>query len=149
MSIKYFQPNESVPRSKLYDMDYLRNLKLNHDKLAIMRPRIDKYQKMIKWKGNAECNNIEEMVQAAKLGLDCGLEKTVELAPVSGFHQWVAYCFVHTRLYNRDRTSDMPELLCIIRMVFLSPLYMTSNCCKKNTDNRCCLCFIFYLILYH
>ena len=106
MSIKYFQPNESVPRSKLYDMDYLRNLKLNHDKLAIMRPRIDKYQKMIKWKGNAECNNIEEMVQAAKLGLDCGLEKTVELAPVSGFHQWVAYCFVHTRLYNRDRTSD-------------------------------------------
>ena len=100
-------------------MDYLRNLKLNSDKLAVMKPRVDKYQKLIKWKNNATCNTIDDMVQAAKLGLDCGLDRTKELAPETGFHDWVAYCFVHTRLFNRDRPDDSCELLCIIRMVFL------------------------------
>ena len=83
-----------------------------------MKPRVAKYQQLIQWKNNAVCNTLDEMVQAAKLGLDCGLEKTVELTPDSGFHKWVSFCFIHTKLYNRDRPAGTPVLLCIIRTVF-------------------------------
>ena len=125
----------------LYDMDYLRRLKLNNDKLAVMKPRVAKYQQMIQWKNNAECNTLDEMVQAAKLGLDCGFEKTKELMPDSGFHKWVSYCFVHTKLYNRDRTADMPELLCIIRTVF----FQRVNFLHRELS---CLClYVFFILL--
>ena len=123
----------------LYDMDYLRNLKMNNDKLAVLKPRITKYQQLIQWKNNAECNTLDEMVQAAKLGLDCGIEKTNELMPDSGFHKWVSYCFVHTKLYNRDRTADMPELLCIIRTVFFQRV---KNSCIENPVVCACMCYL-------
>ena len=107
----------------LYDMTYLRNLKLNNEKLAAIKLKIAKCQATIQWKNNAECNSLDEMTQAVKLGLDCGLEKTVKLMPDNGLHKWVEYCSIHAKLHNRDRPADMPEcdlqqLLCIIRTVF-------------------------------
>ena len=98
-------------------MEYLRNLKLNTDKLAVMKLRVEKYQKLINWRNNAVCNSVNDLSQAAKMDLDCGLENTIKLMPTNGFHSWVAYCFAHTRLYNRDRPAGAPRMLCIIRTV--------------------------------
>ena len=51
------------------------------------------------------------------MDLDAGKVKTMELMPENGFHDWVKYAYVFTRLYNRDRPAGAKKLLCIIRMV--------------------------------
>ena len=99
-------------------MEYLRNLKINNEKVATMKLRVEKYWKFIQWKNNATCQDLQEATRAAKLQLDCGAERMMELMPKNNcFHSWVAFSFVMTRLYNRDKPSNAPEMLCIIRMV--------------------------------
>ena len=107
-------------------MDYFKNLKANNDRICMMKLAVGKYQNKIQWANNATCNDVDELVRAAKMGLDCGLERTLELMPTNCFHQWVKYCFTFTRLYNRDRPADANELLCITRMVlsYFSYIYL-------------------------
>ena len=83
-----------------------------------------KFQTQIRWKSNATCDNINEMVRAAKMDLDCGLERTLELMPTTCFHSWVHFAFVITRLYNRDRPANAPQLLCMIRMAYYLFIYL-------------------------
>ena len=82
-----------------------------------MKMQVTKYQKLIQWKENATCVDIDQMVRAAKMNLDAGKEKTMELMPEYGFHDWVKYVYIHTCLYNRDRPAGAKKMLCIIRMV--------------------------------
>ena len=82
-----------------------------------MKLQVAKYQNRIQWRNDAVCNGVDEMVQASKMGMDCGREQTVKLMPTTSFHTWVKYCYVHTKLYNRDRPAGASEMLCIIRMV--------------------------------
>ena len=86
-----------------------------------------KLQSKIKWRNNANCADLSEMVRAAKLNLDCGLDKTMELMPLTCFHQWVHFAFVITKLYNRDRPDDAPQLLCMIRMAYTNVYYLFIN----------------------
>ena len=115
----------------MYDLDYFKNLKATNDRICMMKIQVGKFQNKIQWANNATCNDVDELVRAAKMGLDCGLERTLELMPTNCFHQWVKYCFTFTRLYNRDRPAGAKELLCITRMVlFLSCIYLfKDNCC--------------------
>ena len=99
-------------------MDYLRNLKANTARVAKMKLQVDKFWKFISWKNNAVCQDINEASRAAKLQLDCGAERMRELMPTNNcFHNWVSYCFIITRLFNRDRPDGVEEVICIIRMV--------------------------------
>ena len=82
-----------------------------------MKLQIAKYQKLINWKGNAQCEDLDGLVAAAKNNMDAGLEATNKLMPGNCFHSWVKFNFIHTRLYNRDRPEGAPEIGCIIRMV--------------------------------
>ena len=82
-----------------------------------MKLQVAKFQQKIKWKANASCTDLDELVQAAKMKLDVGLDKINDFMPQSCFHSWVKFTFVHTMLYNRDRPDDEPEMLCIVRMV--------------------------------
>ena len=88
-------------------------------KIERIKLQILKYQSKIKWKSNATCNDINELVRAAKMNLDAGYERTVALMPNKSFHAWVSYAFVYTRLINRDRPEDSPELLDIIRTAII------------------------------
>ena len=78
-----------------------------------------KYKEIIQWKTNASCQTLKEAARAAKLGLDCGKNKTMELMPATNFHEWVHFAYVITKLYNRDRPDDAPELLCMIRTAYI------------------------------
>ena len=98
-------------------MDWLQNLTMDEDRINRIKLKLLKFNELITWKNNATCSSIKEMVAAAKLNLDSGKENTIALMPNRGFHAWVSYCFVYTRLYNRDRPDDEPELLDIIRTV--------------------------------
>ena len=98
-------------------MEWLTNLTMSEEKIARIKVKLLKYNELIEWKNNASCSNISEMVAAAKMDLDAGREKTEMLMPDRSFHQWVEYCFIYTRLYNRDRPEDTPQLLDIIRTV--------------------------------
>ena len=100
-----------------------------------MKLQVAKFQKRIHWKNNAVCNGIDEMVQAAKMGLDCGIDQTNNLMPDRGFHEWVKFCYIHTTLYNRDRPAGADELLCIIRMVFFIS-YLFIYCNSDNSSFR-------------
>ena len=90
---------------------------MDENRINQIKLKLLKYNDLIAWKNNATCTSVSEMVAAAKMNLDCGKDKTILLMPNKGFHAWVAYCFVYTRLYNRDRPDDEPELLDIIRTV--------------------------------
>ena len=106
------------------------------EKIAKIKTKILKYQTLIRWRNNATCSTIKEMVAAAKMDLDAGLEQTLALMPDRGFHCWVSYCFIFTRLFNRDRPDDEPALLDIIRTAL-----------NKWTPNVCLL-FIYLLFIY-
>ena len=82
-----------------------------------MKLQVAKFQKRIQWRNDASCTGIDEMVQAAKKDMDCGIDQTNKLMPTHCYHAWVKFCYIHTKLYNRDRPADAGELLCIIRMV--------------------------------
>ena len=58
---------------------------------------------------------MNELARAAKMNMDAGLEQTTALMPDKCFHSWVTYAFVYTRLINRDRPEDEPQLLDILR----------------------------------
>lgn len=88
--------------------------RIQHIKLQTL-----KLEKTIKWKTNAQCADLDEMVRAAKLKLDCGKDRTMELMPTTGFHEWVRFAYVITALYNRDRPDGAPQLLCLIRTAFI------------------------------
>lgn len=96
-------------------MEWLQNLKMNDTRISKIKLQILKYQDRIQWKSNATCNDIDELARAAKLNLDAGKDRTLELMPAQGFHDWVTFAFVFTRLINRDRPEDEPELLDILR----------------------------------
>lgn len=92
-------------------MEYLRNLKVNTDKAARLKMQIDKYWKQIQWKNNAVCQNLDEASRAAKLLLDCGATQMLNMMPKNNcFHGWVKFCYVMTRLYNRDRPENSQEI---------------------------------------
>ena len=84
-----------------------------------MKLQVAKYQKKIQWKANASCTNLDELVQAAKMNLDVGIDKINDFMPQTCFHSWVKFTHVHTMLYNRDRPEGEQKMLCIIRMVLL------------------------------
>ena len=88
---------------------------MNNTRIAKIKLQISKYENEIKWKSNAVCNDLDELARAAKMNLDAGKEQTLALMPGQGFHDWVTYAFVFTRLINRDRPEGAPELLDIIR----------------------------------
>ena len=88
-------------------------------KIEKIKLRILQYQSKIQWKSNATCNDLSELVRAAKMNLDAGFDQTVALMPNKSFHAWVSYAFVYTRLINRDRPEDAPELLDIIRTAII------------------------------
>ena len=97
-------------------------------KIERIKLRILQLDSRIKWKANATCNNINELVRAAKMNLDAGKDQTVALMPVKSFHDWVSYAFVYTRLINRDRPEDEPELLDIIRTAIIyNNLYLFTD----------------------
>ena len=96
-------------------MEWLKDLKMNDERISRIKLQIIKYQDKIQWKTNATCNDIDELARAAKMNLDAGKEKTLALMPTQGFHDWVKFTFVFTRLLNRDRPEDAPELLDILR----------------------------------
>ena len=98
-------------------MEYFKNLKANTSRINKMKIQVAKFQNRISWRNDAICAGIDEMVQAAKMGMDCGLDQTNKLMPTNCFHAWVKFCFIHTKLYNRDRPAGASEILCIIRMV--------------------------------
>ena len=83
-----------------------------------------KLEPTIQWKNNASCVDLREMAKAAKLGLDCGRDRTMEFMPTTGYHDWVHFAFVITKLYNRDRSDDAPELLCMIRTAYIIYLFL-------------------------
>ena len=85
-----------------------------------MKIQTAKFQTRIEWRNDAVCNSVDDMVAAAKMGMDCGLDQTIKLMPANCFHSWVKYCYTHTKLYNRDRPANASEMLCIIRMVLFS-----------------------------
>ena len=76
---------------------------------------LKKLQSKITWKSNAVCNTVNELARAAKMDMDARLEQTTALMPEKCFHSWVTYAFVFTRLINRDRPEDEPQLLDILR----------------------------------
>ena len=96
-------------------MEWLQDLKMNDERISRIKLQILKYQDQIQWKTNAVCNNIDELARAAKMDLDAGKNQTLALMPAQGFHDWVKFSFVFTRLLNRDRPEDAPELLDILR----------------------------------
>lgn len=96
-------------------MEWLNDLKMNEDRIARIKLQILKYQDQIKWKANAVCGDVDELARAAKMDMDAGKEQTLALMPSQGFHDWVKFSFVFTRLLNRDRPEDAPELLDILR----------------------------------
>ena len=85
------------------------------EKIAKLKLQILKLQPKIEWRSNAICNNVNELVRAAKMNMDAGLDQTTALMPDKCFHSWVSYAFVYTRLINRDRPEDEPQLLDILR----------------------------------
>ena len=96
-------------------MEWLQNLKMNDTRIAKIKLQILKYQDRIQWRSNAICNDVNELARAAKMDMDAGKDRTMELMPAQGFHDWVTFAFVITRLINRDRPEDEPELLDILR----------------------------------
>ena len=71
---------------------------------------LEKYWKFIAWKNNAVCQNLNEASRAANLQLDCGANRMRDLMPTNNcFHSWVTYCFVLTRLFNRDKLDGVEE----------------------------------------
>ena len=107
------------------------------EKIAKIKTKILKYQTLIRWRNNATCSTIKEMVTAAKMDLDAGLEQTLALMPDRGFHCWVSYCFIFTRLFNRDRPDDEPALLDIIRTAL-----------NKWTQNVCLFVYLFISYIF-
>ena len=100
---------------------------MDDTRIAKIKLQIIKYQDKIQWKSNAVCNDIDELVRAAKMNLDAGKEQTLALMPAQGFHDWVKFSFTFTRLVNRDRPDDAPELLDIIRTAIKqkwTPVYL-------------------------
>ena len=89
--------------------------RIQHIKLQTL-----KLEPTIKWRSNAQCDDLDEMTRAAKLNLDCGKIRTMELMPSTDFHQWVRFAYVITALYNRDRPEGAPQLLCLIRTAFIN-----------------------------
>ena len=118
-------------------MDFFKNLKANTERINKMKIQVAKFQNRIQWKSNAICSGLDEMVQAAHKGMDCGLERTNQLMPDCGFHDWVKFCYIHTKLYNRDRPAGAGEMLCIIRMVLF---FIVNFICVLFTalNNRSC-----------
>ena len=99
-------------------MEYLRNLKANTARVAKMKLQVDKYWKFISWKNNAVCQDINEATRAVEMNLDCGSEKMTQFLPKNNcLNSWIKFCFIMTRLYNRDRPAGASELLCILRTV--------------------------------
>ena len=90
-------------------------MKMDDARITKIKLQIIKYKDKIQWKSNAICNDVGELARAAKLNLDAGKDRTLELMPAQGFHEWVKYASTFTRLVNRDRPEDEPELLDIIR----------------------------------
>ena len=123
-------------------MDYFKNLKANTSRINTMKIQVSKFQKRINWRNDASCTNIDDMVQAAKKEMDCGLERTNSLMPLNGFHDWVKFCYIHTKLYNRDRPAGASEMLCIIRMVLFYFVYFIQIYIYYYTGDRSCLVLI-------
>ena len=83
-----------------------------------MKLQVEKFQKSISWKCNAQCTDLDGLVQAAKMKLDAGQNATNLLMPKNNcFHSWAKFNYVHTCLYNRDRPEGAPKIGSIIRMV--------------------------------
>ena len=88
---------------------------MDETRIAKIKLQIIKYQDQIQWKSNATCLTVDELSRAAKMNLDAGKDQTLALMPSQGFHDWVKFAFVFTRLINRDRPEDEPMLLDILR----------------------------------
>ena len=57
---------------------------MNDTWIAKIKLQIIKYENEMVWKSNAVCNDIDELVWAAKMNLDAGMEQTHSLMPGQG-----------------------------------------------------------------
>ena len=63
----------------------------------------DQYLESIQWRNNASPSDLQDAVKLAKLGMDGGKNRTLELRPIGNdFHMWMYWNDVVTFLYNRD-----------------------------------------------
>ena len=54
---------------------------MSSERIKKIKLQTIKLQSKIRWKNNANCADLSEMVRAAKLNLDCGIDRTMELMP--------------------------------------------------------------------